>query len=502
MVSRDSLKLDLNFTLHGATNREVLVALHGLQDDLLLDEVLVLVRADPSGTGSQGGRVLLIVISLLNDVVTGVGAHDEECRAGLLRRGLAVSHLVEMVMHNLAQVDKSILLDLDGRVHVNLYARGVHNTQVTHEVLAILADNHELGLPQLLVVRDLVVVGLTFTHLEDALSAINGDLELLKLLSVDGLKFHVKLVSGGLIRLRIKCPTAEVKAGLELRGAQLTELDAFEISRVCEASKSRVLIDGETGGQRLNLVTTDIEFTLVGLNLVLKGVVSFTETDSYDILDEGADLFGVLGKTEDVVGVDSGLLVGKQVLLVVLGNLVELAELTDGSEEVISRDGSLALEEREPEDLGVLAGEGLHDLVGEVVVHDVLEINLVEVVGPGVQHGEALVLYALVTELLDVLLQELEVGLVGLHGVGEVVLVDAFLRVADEGADGLDAGAGLQVLGLNGEVEVVGDIVEAISANLLEDAHKHLLETLEVPVLVDAGVDDTGVEDLLGLHGE
>lgn len=407
-----------------------------------------------------------------------------------------------MVVNNLTQIDKSILLDLDGRVHVNLYAGGVHDTQVAHEVLAVLADNHELRLPQLLVVGDLVVVGLTFTDLEDTLSTIDGNLELFELLSVHRLEFHMELVGGGLIRLRIKCSAAEVKAGLELRGAQLTKLDALEISRVSEASKSRVLINLETGGQRLNLVTADIEASLVGLDLVLEGVVSFTETDSYDILDKCADLFGVLRQTEDVVGVNSGLLVGKQVLLVVFRDLVELAELTDGTKKVVGGDGSLALEESEPEDLGVLAGESLHDLVGEVVVHDVLEVDLVEIVGPGVQHGEALMLYALVAELLDVLLQELKVGLVGLHGVGEVVLVDGLFGVADKGANSLDAGARLQVLSLDGEVKVVGDIVKALSADLLEDTHKDLFETLEVPVLVDASVDDAGVEDLLGFHGE
>ena len=37
---------------------------------------------------------------------------------------------------------------------------------------------------------------------------------------------------------------------------------------------------------------------------------------------------------------------------------------------------------------------------------------------------------------------------------------------------------------------------------MLEDANEHLFESLQVPVLVDAGVDDARVEDLLGFVGE
>jgi hypothetical protein len=56
-----------------------------------------------------------------------------------------------------------------------------------------------------------------------------------------------------------------------------------------------------------------------------------------------------------------------------------------------------------------------------------------------VEHGEALVLYALATVLLDVLLKELEVGLVGVDGVTQVISIDRFLLVADERANRLNA---------------------------------------------------------------
>lgn len=118
-------------------------------------------------------------------------------------------------------------------------------------------------------------------------------------------------------------------------------------------------------------------------------------------------------------------------------------------EEIVSGDGGLALEVREPEDTGMEGAEAANHLVGDVVVDDVFEINLVQVVSPGVQHGEALVLNSLNTILLDVLSDEFEVGLIGANRIGEVVLVNSFLGVADKRVDRLDAGRRLQVLVLN-----------------------------------------------------
>jgi hypothetical protein len=138
----------------------------------------------------------------------------------------------------------------------------------------------------------------------------------------------------------------------------------------------------------------------------------------------------------------------------------------------------------------------------QVVVHDVFEIDLVEIVGPGVEHAEALVLDALGAVFDDVLLEELEVGLVGGDGVGQVVLVELFLGVADERANSLNAGRRLEVLILNLVVEDLGDSVNLRAAALLEHALEDLLEALKVPVLVNASVDDLAVKDLLGLEGQ
>jgi hypothetical protein len=57
-------------------------------------------------------------------------------------------------------------------------------------------------------------------------------------------------------------------------------------------------------------------------------------------------------------------------------------------------------------------------------------------------------------------------------------------------------------LGLDLVIESVGDLIELLAADLSQDADENLLEALEVPVLVNASVNDSGGEHLLGLEGE
>ena len=154
---------------------------------------------------------------------------------------------------------------------------------------------------------------------------------------------------------------------------------------------------------------------------------------------------------------------------------------------------------RKPENAGVNWGEVRDNLIGDVVVDDVFEINLIEVVGPGVEHWEALVLDALSAVLLDIFLDEIKVSLVGADRVSKIVLVDGFLGVADEGVDSLDAAWWLEVLVLDLGIESGGQSIVAVDVEGLKDANEHLLESLHVPILIDSGVDNVGSENLLGL---
>ena len=125
-------------------------------------------------------------------------------------------HLIEVIVNDFTQINEGILLDLDVGVHVDLYTRGVDDAKITDVVLAVLADDHELRLPELLVVGDLVVVGLALTDLEDTLGTVDGDLKIFQLLSVDSLEFHVKLVAGGAVWQRVESAALEVNGDLKL----------------------------------------------------------------------------------------------------------------------------------------------------------------------------------------------------------------------------------------------------------------------------------------------
>ena len=60
----------------------------------------------------------------------------------------------------------------------------------------------------------------------------------------------------------------------------------------------------------------------------------------------------------------------------------------------------------------------------------------------------------------------------------------------------------MKILGFNLKIEEAGHFFVVGDLDGLQDADEHLFESLQVPVLVDAGVNDTRVENLLGLVGE
>ena len=93
-------------------------------------------------------------------------------------------------------------------------------------------------------------------------------------------------------------------------------------------------------------------------------------------------------------------------------------------------------------------------------------------------------------------------SLISINRVSKIILIDRLLGVTDERSDGLNARTRLQVLRLDGEIEQACHLIVVAASKHSQDADKDLLETLEVPVLVDARVDDARVENLLGLHGQ
>ena len=203
---------------------------------------------------------------------------------------------------------------------------------------------------------------------------------------------------------------------------------------------------------------------------------------------------GVIVDADDVIILNHEVLPLAHVLGGVGLNLVHFCQLSKVLNELISSARLLRLEETEPEDLCVdTRAQLLADLLRQIVVHDVFEVYGVELVGPWVQDLETLVVHVLGSESLDVFLDELEVGLVRLDRIAQIILVNGLLVVTKERANGLDARCALQVLRCEQLIKVLFKRLpggRSIHLERREDAHEHLLESLEVPVLVDDGVDD------------
>ncbi len=140
----------------------------------------------------------------------------------------------------------------------------------------------------------------------------------------------------------------------------------------------------------------------------------------------------------------------------------------------------------------------LHNFCAYVIVDNIFEVNQVEVVGPGVEDTEALMLDSLDSVFLDVFSNEVICSFVGWDGVSEVVWVDLLFWIADERADGFDAGWRLKVLILDLGVKKTSKSVELRETELFAETDKDLLKTLHIPVLVDCSVDDVRSKNLLG----
>ena len=90
--------------------------------------------------------------------------------------------------------------------------------------------------------------------------------------------------------------------------------------------------------------------------------------------------------------------------------------------------------------------EGLAYEVNESVVDHVTQVDFVDVVLIRVELIEALLLQALLAETLDVLCDEFEGGLVSVHGIFQVVILNSLVLLSEEVTHRLHAHGRLDVL--------------------------------------------------------
>lgn len=85
-------------------------------------------------------------------------------------------------------------MDLKLSVLVHLDSGGMDYSQVSDVVLSILRKNHELRLPQLLIVAEDVVIAVTLSNLELSQVAIKLKFKVLQLLSINISKLQIEIV--------------------------------------------------------------------------------------------------------------------------------------------------------------------------------------------------------------------------------------------------------------------------------------------------------------------
>ena len=157
VIGTDSLKLQLDVALVGSANIEASFLDCRLEKYLVLDHVTVLISRNPGRAGSKNGLIISLVVT--------VGPSHYNVLLIAQGNGLQLmGQLVDMVVHDLSKIDQGSLMELEGGVGGDLQAGGVNYTKITNVEFSVFAKDHELRLPELLVVSNDVVVAVTFTH--------------------------------------------------------------------------------------------------------------------------------------------------------------------------------------------------------------------------------------------------------------------------------------------------------------------------------------------------
>ncbi len=110
-----------------------------------------------------------------------------------------MSGLIKVVVDDLSQVNQSSLLQLDLNAQVHLDPGGMHDAQVPDVELVALLDYHELTLPQLLIIGNLIMIVVALSYLELSQVSIEGDDCVLELIGVNIDEPHLELLGRWLV---------------------------------------------------------------------------------------------------------------------------------------------------------------------------------------------------------------------------------------------------------------------------------------------------------------
>ena len=209
-----------------------------------------------------------------------------------------------------------------------------------------------------------------------------------------------------------------------------------------------------------------IKWSSVSFKLVSQSVKTSINSCRDNIIDDTFYLRSIIGQWDNKVVRLGDMLILLEISLIKLTNSVDLTHFRNSSEEIICGNRGLAFEKWEPKTLRISVFESFYHLLSNVVVYDVLEINKIKVVGPGMKNTETLMFDSLNSVLLNVFLYELVGCFISRDWVGKIIGINGFLRVANERANRFDARRWLQILVFDVSVEQLGKTIKASDIKL------------------------------------
>lgn len=119
-----------------------------------------------------------IVVLALHFELSFVTEYEECFTIGMI--GLScMSGFVEMVVNNFAKINECAFLNLNFDSCIQLKAGCMNESDISHIVVSIYLANHELSLPQFLVIGNMIVSSFSFTHFEESAVTIESNFDVL-----------------------------------------------------------------------------------------------------------------------------------------------------------------------------------------------------------------------------------------------------------------------------------------------------------------------------------
>ena len=240
----------------------------------------------------------------------------------------------------------------------------MHEAEISNEVLAVDRADHELSLPELLIVGDVIMAGFTFADLEKGPVTVEGYLDIFELLGVNLLELEDQPLRWDLESFQVHESSLQIAAAV---AADVTQLDLSQLGLVALELIENVFSDSCNCEIRHGAELDELCRRLVHAADLELGTQRRATLHRNGFVDELSDELDnnvrvLLQADDEVAGRHHGIQIFVPVVIVV-AHSVDLCKLPDGFDELVSGAGKLWLEEREPKDLRVDAlGEDLADL--------------------------------------------------------------------------------------------------------------------------------------------